>query len=176
MHATSDLDPLHAIPPVPDETTIYHLTVRGQLPPTLAGVHLTLGPNPIGGWSTGRTDPMVHRVDIRDGRALAYRNRWILTDPTADVLGVERVPGPRPAPQALTRLDVIADTILTTGLGETGFELAPDLTTIRTVDATDRMIARTSAREARQSRTHIARAADTLDPAAEWLIATTHLE
>ncbi len=78
--------------PVTDETTITGLAVDGALPAGLDGQYLRLGPNPTRRpdepyeWSD--TDTMVHAVELRDGRAVSYRNRWILTPHVAGVLGL----------------------------------------------------------------------------------------
>jgi carotenoid cleavage dioxygenase-like enzyme len=71
---------------------------------------------------------------------------------------------------------VLAGTILVTGLGGIGFELAPDLTTIRTVEVGDRGDVSTGARRPQQSRTHVAHADNALEPVSGWLMTTTHLD
>lgn len=78
--------------PVTDETTINGPAVDGALPTGLDGQYLRLGPNPAHRpdepYAWGATDTMVHAVELRNGRAIAYRNRWILTPHVAGVLGL----------------------------------------------------------------------------------------
>ncbi|MEU8825346.1 carotenoid oxygenase family protein [Streptomyces sp. NPDC048636] len=67
--------------PVTEELTAYDLPVTGTIPPELSGWYLRNGPNPAdaasGHWFFG--DGMVHGVRIENGRAVAYRNRWVRT-------------------------------------------------------------------------------------------------
>ena len=67
--------------PVTDEVTAFALPVEGAVPPALTGRYLRNGPNPKSGesshWFLG--DGMVHGVELRDGRAAWYRNRWVRT-------------------------------------------------------------------------------------------------
>ena len=67
--------------PVTDELTAYDLPVTGSIPPELTGWYLRNGPNPheanTGHWFLG--DGMVHGVRLENGRAKAYRNRWVRT-------------------------------------------------------------------------------------------------
>ena len=53
---------------------------------------------------------MVHAVTLHAGGAVSYRNRWILTDAAAQLLGTEPVPGPRH-----TGPDVVASNVITFG-------------------------------------------------------------
>lgn len=88
--------------PVDEEVTVADLAVQGTLPPDLDGRFLRIGPNPVQAppdpahhhWFIG--DGMVHGLRLGDGRAAWYRNRWVRTDPAADALGEQRVPGPKP--------------------------------------------------------------------------------
>lgn len=67
--------------PVPDEIEAFELAVEGALPPELNGFLLRNGPNPKTGssphWFFG--DGMLHAVELRDGQAKSYRNRWVRT-------------------------------------------------------------------------------------------------
>jgi carotenoid cleavage dioxygenase-like enzyme len=67
--------------PVPDELTVTDLAVTGTIPPELTGWYLRNGPNPheaaSAHWFLG--DGMVHGVRLDNGRATAYRNRWVRT-------------------------------------------------------------------------------------------------
>lgn len=86
--------------PVREEKTVYDLPVKGTIPAELNGRLLRNGPNPIQvedpvmyHWFLG--DGMVHAVELREGRAVSYRNRWVRTDRAARLLG-ERPPPNQP--------------------------------------------------------------------------------
>jgi carotenoid cleavage dioxygenase len=85
--------------PVSDEITVTDLEVVGSIPAALAGRYVRTGPNPIEvpdpathHWFVG--DGMVHGVDLHDGAALWYRNRWVRSPEAAAHLGVPEVPRP----------------------------------------------------------------------------------
>ena len=67
--------------PVTDELTTCDLPVTGAVPPELTGWYLRNGPNPheadSGHWFLG--EGMVHGVRLENGKAKAYRNRWVRT-------------------------------------------------------------------------------------------------
>jgi len=67
--------------PVKEEVSAFDLPVRGAIPPSLRGRYVRNGPNPKTGqsphWFMG--DGMLHGVELRDGRAAWYRNRWVRT-------------------------------------------------------------------------------------------------
>jgi carotenoid cleavage dioxygenase-like enzyme len=67
--------------PVGEEMTVDDLPVEGAIPPELSGRYLRNGPNPKEGdpghWFFG--DGMIHGVELRDGKANWYRNRWVRT-------------------------------------------------------------------------------------------------
>ena len=82
--------------PVTEETTALDLPVTGRIPDELTGRLVRIGPNPqtppdpaTYHWFTG--DGMVHGVQLRDGRAEWYRNRWVRGDEVANthVIGVD---------------------------------------------------------------------------------------
>ncbi len=84
--------------PVRDEVTATDLPVTGVVPAALRGRYLRNGPDPIVDpdpamyhWFTG--DGMLHAVELRDGKAVSYRNRWVRTDGAADALGEPRIEG-----------------------------------------------------------------------------------
>jgi 8'-apo-carotenoid 13,14-cleaving dioxygenase len=127
-------------PPVSDETNITDRPVSGTLPAALSGRYLCIGPNPIGTraasaeWASG--EGMVHAVTLHPGGAVSYRNRWILTDAAAQILGIEPVPGPRHTGPDVVASNVITfgSTILALGDGALAYELTADLSTRRRVD------------------------------------------
>ena len=83
--------------PVNDEVTVTDLPVEGAIPPEINGRYLRNGPNPIAPdpaayhWFTG--DGMLHAIELRDGKAVSYRNRWVRTDQALDLLGEDAIPG-----------------------------------------------------------------------------------
>lgn len=72
--------------PIDDELDHFDLPVDGELPAALRGLYLRNGPNPPSGrslsWIFG--DGMAHGLWLEDGRAVAYRNRWVATRYLAD--------------------------------------------------------------------------------------------
>jgi len=83
--------------PVSDERTATDLPVEGAIPKELRGRLLRNGPNPIAPdpaayhWFMG--DGMLHAIELRDGRAVSYRNRWVRTDQAVSLLGEDPIPG-----------------------------------------------------------------------------------
>jgi carotenoid cleavage dioxygenase len=67
--------------PVTEEVTATDLEITGAIPPELNGRFLRNGPNPKSGtsghWFMG--DGMLHGIELQDGRANWYRNRWVRT-------------------------------------------------------------------------------------------------
>jgi carotenoid cleavage dioxygenase len=84
--------------PVGDELTVTDLPVTGSIPSELSGRYVRNGPNPIAPdvatyhWFSG--EGMLHGVELRDGRAGWYRNRWVRSQPVAEHLGEEWPGGP----------------------------------------------------------------------------------
>jgi carotenoid cleavage dioxygenase len=81
--------------PVAVETTAFDLPVTGTIPPALRGTLLRDGPNPIRPgpnhhWFMG--DGMVHGIDVADGKATAYRNRWVRTARVEELKGLPAAP------------------------------------------------------------------------------------
>ena len=86
--------------PVTVETTAFDLPVKGRIPEALAGRYLRIGPNPIGPvdpktyhWFTG--SGMAHGLRLRGSKAEWYRNRAVVSDSIAPLLGRPGLPGPR---------------------------------------------------------------------------------
>ncbi len=82
--------------PVDRELTLRDLRVRGALPSDLSGVLMRVGPNPAGPvsekhhWFVG--EGMLHAVEVRGGRALGYRNRFVRTPRVEQQLGLRAAP------------------------------------------------------------------------------------
>ncbi len=78
--------------PVAEEITTSNLRVTGTIPAELNGRYLRNGPNPLGPidaathhWFTGAG--MVHGVQLGNGRAQWYRNRWVRSAEVVKALG-----------------------------------------------------------------------------------------
>ncbi len=78
--------------PVSEELTAFDLPVTGEIPAELEGRLLRNGPNPIETpdpashhWFLG--DGMVHGVRLRGGKAEWYRNRYVGSQRTTELLG-----------------------------------------------------------------------------------------
>jgi carotenoid cleavage dioxygenase-like enzyme len=67
--------------PIGEQIEVFDLTVRGALPPTLDGLYVRNGSNPINApsshWFFG--DGMVHGIRLEKGKAAWYRNRQVDT-------------------------------------------------------------------------------------------------
>jgi carotenoid cleavage oxygenase len=83
--------------PVRDELSVDRLEVEGSIPPALGGRLLRNGPNPIapdpGNYHWFQGNGMLHAIELRDGKATSYRNRWVRTDVAAELLGETPIPG-----------------------------------------------------------------------------------
>ncbi len=85
--------------PMHDELTLTELDVTGTIPATLNGLYLRNGPNPVdpptsgGHWFLG--EGMIHGLELRDGRAISYRNRFVRSTKVSKHLGEAPAPGPR---------------------------------------------------------------------------------
>jgi carotenoid cleavage dioxygenase len=126
--------------PVPDEATIVDLAVDGALPADLNGRYLRIGPNPYAPpegtyhWFLG--DGMVHGIELREGKANWYRNRWVRTSVISQAEGSEPVGGPAPPMYDASNTHVLshAGRVLALTEGAIPYELSPDLETRRRFD------------------------------------------
>jgi carotenoid cleavage dioxygenase len=79
--------------PIDGEIEAFDLAVTGQIPRSLNGLYLRNGPNPPSGkslsWFFG--DGMAHGVWLEDGKARAYRNRYVRTTHYNEQRGYEPV-------------------------------------------------------------------------------------
>jgi carotenoid cleavage dioxygenase len=75
---------------------------------------------------------MVHGVELRDGAASWYRNRWVRTNEQAERLGEQPRPGPAPAMYDASNTNVLghAGRILALTEGAMPYELTKDLDTV----------------------------------------------
>jgi len=124
--------------PVHEEQTLTDLPVVGAIPQELEGRLLRNGPNPIGEvdmgshhWFLG--DGMVHGIRLRDGKAEWYRNRYVGSTRTNELIG-EVGPGPFHATSG-PNTNVIGHAGSTYAIVEAGakpVELTYELDSIRT--------------------------------------------
>jgi len=121
--------------PVMEEVTAFDLAVEGTLPPELSGRYLRNGANPHTGtsphWFAG--DGMIHGIELQDGKAQWYRNRWVqtraLNEPKARMIGddgaVDRTIG-------VSNTHIVGHAGKVLALVESSFpcELTPELETV----------------------------------------------
>ncbi|HXJ84716.1 MAG TPA: carotenoid oxygenase family protein [Candidatus Methylomirabilis sp.] len=119
--------------PVTGEVTAFDLPVDGVVPRQLRGRFVRNGPNPKTGqsahWFLG--DGMLHGVELRDGRAVSYRNRWVRTRAFLEDAHAIGPDGQRDLTVALANTHVIAYAGRILALVETSFptEVTRDLET-----------------------------------------------
>jgi carotenoid cleavage dioxygenase len=124
--------------PVRDEVTALDLPVQGAVPRELRGRYLRNGPNPRTGesshWFVG--DGMLHGVELRDGRAVSYKNRWVRTRTFLEGASWLQPDGERDLTVGLANTHVIAYAGRILALVETSFptEVTPDLDTLGCFD------------------------------------------
>ena len=128
--------------PVTAELTVERpLAVDGAIPPALEGLLLRNGPNPAVvedparyHWFAG--DGMVHAVELRDGQAVSYRNRWVRTRQLAAETGTRAPRGPLEPIDGPANTHVIAHGGRILALVESGLphRLSPELATQRVED------------------------------------------
>ena len=120
--------------PVAVETTTTDLAVTGALPPTLTGLYVRNGSNPLRGvsphWFLG--DGMVHGVRLEGGRATWYRNRYVRTGlyDHGGGLGASGAPG---GTSTLANVSVVTHGGVPLALGEVGEPYALDAADLSTV-------------------------------------------
>ena len=121
--------------PVDEEWTEHELKVSGAIPPELCGRFFRNGSNPKTGWSPHwfLGNGMIHGVELRDGRANWYRNRYVRTPL------LENPEAPRIGPDGTLDLTLsCANThvirhdgrILALEEGSLPFEVTPELETV----------------------------------------------
>lgn len=127
--------------PVADETTAVDLEVTGTIPSALEGRYLRTGPNPMVAdgetyhWFAGTG--MIHGVDLRDGGARSYRNRYVRTPEIEAELGGETIihaAGGWYAGSGNTNVVHHAGQILAITEGSLPYVMSPDLETLGTTN------------------------------------------
>lgn len=127
--------------PVADELTVTTLKVQGTIPAALRGSFLRNGPNPMTvadptHWPWFPGDGMIHGLQLRDGQAVAYRNRWVRTTTVATALGEPAVPGPTPVGFDGSNTNVVPfrGQILSVTEGALPYVVTADLDTVSRID------------------------------------------
>lgn len=127
--------------PVDRELTTSKLKVTGSIPRALRGRFLRNGPNPLAvadprrhGWFVG--EGMLHIVELGDGEARSYRNRYVRTDAVADRLGEPRTPGVAPSVVDVSNTNVLrlGDRLLCLNEAALPYEISPDGQTLSRLD------------------------------------------
>ena len=82
--------------PVDNENSFDHLEIVGTIPEDLQGTLLRTGPNPVNPgpnhhWFTG--DGMLHAIQLGNGQAKSYRNRWVRTKGLEEKTGLSAAKG-----------------------------------------------------------------------------------
>jgi len=124
--------------PVAAEVTAFDLPAEGIIPRGLRGRYVRNGPNPKTGqsphWFVG--DGMLHGVELRDGRAVWYRNRWVRTRAFAEDAPPFRPDWTRDLTVGRANTHVVAHAGRILALVETSFptEVTPELETVGCFD------------------------------------------
>jgi carotenoid cleavage dioxygenase len=130
--------------PVKEEVTASDLPVEGTIPRELNGRLLRNGPNPIAPdpatyhWFLG--DGMLHGIELRDGKAASYRNRWVRTDQVISLLGEDPIPAQPedvfPAGSSVANTHVVSHAGKIFALVEVALptQVRPDLSTVGRYD------------------------------------------
>jgi len=121
--------------PVFDELTEFDLEVEGAIPSELNGRFFRNGSNPESGtsphWFLG--NGMIHGVELREGKALSYRNRYVrtplLAEPDVPAIGPD---GTQDRTRSCANTHVIqhAGRILALEEGSYPFEITNELETV----------------------------------------------
>jgi carotenoid cleavage dioxygenase len=121
--------------PVTEEVTARDLEVTGSIPPELRGRFFRNGSNPKTGWSAHwfLGNGMIHGVELRDGQANWYRNRYVRT-PLLEAPDTERIRPDgtidRTASLANTHVVCHAGRIMALEEGAFPWIVSPDLETV----------------------------------------------
>jgi len=122
--------------PVHDEQSEFELEVAGAIPRELCGRYVRNGMNPRSGWSDHWFfgSGMLHGVELRDGQAVAYRNRYVRTPYWAQDLDLLTAMSDLRSSPANTHVVRHAGRILALEEAHLPWEVTPDLDTVGPVD------------------------------------------
>lgn len=124
--------------PVSDELDETNLVVRGTIPSSLEGLYVRNGSNGLGDtahWFFG--EGMVHGVELGNGKALSYRNRYVRTPVYEAAIGGRAASALPGETNSQSNVSVVSHGGRLLSLGEIGwpFEIDPsDLSTVGPVD------------------------------------------
>ena len=118
--------------PVFEEITETQLRVTGSIPPELNGRYLRTGANPPSGESAHcfLGQGMIHGVEVQNGKANWYRNRYVRTPMLEDGGDPMEAFGDMTRSLANTHIIGHAGRILALEEGHWPFEMSPDLETV----------------------------------------------
>jgi carotenoid cleavage dioxygenase len=146
IEGTTDSLPFHLrgnFAPVRNEVTAFDLPVHGTIPRDLHGRYIRNGPNPKTGtsphWFAG--DGMLHGVELRDGRATWYRNRWVRTRAFVEGAKFFKENRTRDVSVGVANTHVVTHAGRILALVETSLpmEVTPELDTVGCVDYAGRL-------------------------------------
>jgi carotenoid cleavage dioxygenase-like enzyme len=125
--------------PVSAEIEAFDLSIEGALPPELRGDYIRNGPNARPGAKPDHIfmgDGMLHGVRIENGRARAYRNRWVRTRSFVEQASYVRMNGRPDFTVGSANTNVIAHGNRLLALVESSFptEVTRELATTGTYD------------------------------------------
>jgi carotenoid cleavage dioxygenase len=132
--------------PLDSELTTERLPITGSLPRELAGRLIRTTPNPVAleddhHWFVG--DSMLHAIELGDGQARSYRNRWVRTPHVEEVKGLAAAPerGAELFVQGSGNVNVIGHAGRILALSELGlpWEVTPTLDTVGKYDFAGRL-------------------------------------
>jgi carotenoid cleavage dioxygenase len=125
--------------PVTEEVTCTELEVTGSIPKALVGRYLRTGPNPLDAdaatyhWFAG--EGMLHGVQLQNGDATWYRNRWVRCPEVVLAKGGSQVPrddgGWYPG-SGNTNVVAHAGSVWAITEGSLPYEIGSELETVRT--------------------------------------------
>lgn len=127
--------------PVAAELTETALQVRGRLPQALNGRYIRTGPNPMEvpnparhPWFPG--DGMMHGIELRDGTAVSYRNRYARTSSVTTRFGEPAVGGPAQPGLDSSNTNIVPfrGSVLSITEGALPYVIGPELNTIERID------------------------------------------
>ena len=122
--------------PVFEEVTETELEVTGEIPRELNGRYMRAGMNPRSGysdhWFFG--NGMIHSVELREGRAVSYRNRYVRTPYYEKDMGMMDGFASLEYSPANTSVLRHANRILCLEEAHFPWQIAPDLETVGCVD------------------------------------------
>jgi carotenoid cleavage dioxygenase-like enzyme len=130
--------------PVTTEIEAFDLPVQGELPVELCGDYIRNGPNPQPGAKKSHLfigDGMLHGIRLENGRARAYRNRWVRTRQFVDHAPYVRMNGTLDLTVGVANTNIVAHGNRLLALVESSFptEVTRELATTGVYDFDGRL-------------------------------------